>query len=299
MADPSVRDLIGQGRDLLHRGRPRDALTVFRRAATLDPQSADVHVGLSDALARLGDNAEALAAAERAVALAPETIAPLVALSVSRTLLGNKAGALEAAAAAAAIAPTHPLVLHRLVLARAAAGLDLAALAAAQRARVLRPGDPEAHNLVGLALTRLGHWREAERCFRDALGMDAESYAALNNLGLAAMHQGRHAEADDYLAMAIRDQPGRPTAIATLRANARRRLNRVTTGVISGLAAVSLTAPNEIRPLFLAAVLACIVGRRLIWRRVVGRLPVAPANVVDVNSIRLGPIPRRARKRTP
>lgn len=74
--------------------------------------------------------------------------------------------------------------------------------------------------LVGTALAattvltwrQLGHWRDDESLLRHALAVTADNYLAHNNLGVALAARGRHDEAAEHYAQAVRINPTWPEA---------------------------------------------------------------------------------------
>lgn len=112
--------------------------------------------------------------------------------------------AAQAAAKAAAARPDGAWLQAVLALTEAESGNLEAALAAQQRARQLAPGDPLHAALLARYLRRLGRPQDACRVAREALVLDQEHPAALNELGLAlaasgdpggALEQFQHAQA--------------------------------------------------------------------------------------------------------
>jgi len=95
--------------------------------------------------------------------------------------------------------PDQPEALHGLAV-LALQGRD-AAGAADLLARLVRvrPRDARAHNLLGLALSRLGKTPQAEAAFHRAVALDPESAEALANLGGALHDRRRFAEAEAAL----------------------------------------------------------------------------------------------------
>jgi tetratricopeptide (TPR) repeat protein len=95
------------------RHRFRDMLPLARRALTLEPESADVHGLLGDALLELGRYQEAFAAFDRLATLKPSASA-YARISYARELQGDLAGAIGAMELAIdAAAPGEPAALMR------------------------------------------------------------------------------------------------------------------------------------------------------------------------------------------
>jgi tetratricopeptide (TPR) repeat protein len=140
------------------RHRFDEMLSLARRALALEPQSADPHGVLGDALLELGRYREAFAAFDRLVALKPSAGA-YARVSYARELRGDLDGALEA--------------------------IELAIDAAA-------PGEPSAlmRTLAGNLLISVGRFGEAEARYREALAFVPSYSPALAGLGDMAASTG-------------------------------------------------------------------------------------------------------------
>lgn len=152
---------------------PPEALTLFKRAAGLDPHDPDYHFILGRALARAGRIAEALTACREAVQLAPQD--------------ADYHGALGA-------------VLWE-------AGAYEEAQAAFSEALRLRPDDTRFLNGLGCALTMQGQGRKAVSTFHAALRQDRGQAHVYGNLAVALWEQVRHADALRAFREAIRLRP--------------------------------------------------------------------------------------------
>jgi hypothetical protein len=83
-----------------------------------------------------------------------------------------------------------------------------AALLACERAAAIDPGSAAAWVIMGMVhLERLGDPQRAEACFRKALSIDPQSYAATADLGLALQEQGRFEAALAWYEEAIESTP--------------------------------------------------------------------------------------------
>jgi len=117
-----ARAMMLQARALQLRGGgsdPAAAVTIYRRVAALVPESAEVHLRLSEALQESEDGAGALAPARRAVALAPRNAEARAHLGLLLYQLSQKDEALAPEAArelrgAAALLPQDPELWARL-----------------------------------------------------------------------------------------------------------------------------------------------------------------------------------------
>lgn len=59
----------------------------------------------------------------------------------------------------------------------------------------LGPHSRDGHDLLGRVALRRRSWQLAETNFREALRLEPNNWASMNNLGLALKGQGRHEEA--------------------------------------------------------------------------------------------------------
>lgn len=142
------------------RHRFREMLALARRALALEPQSADVHGILGDALLELGRYREAFAAFDRLAALKPSAGA-YARVAYARELRGDRDGALEA--------------------------IELAIDSAAT-------GEPSAlmRTLAGNLLLAQRRLDDASTRYREALAFEPGYAAALSGLGDVAVARGKH-----------------------------------------------------------------------------------------------------------
>ena len=128
------------------------------RAAGLDPTEEWSHRLASVALVNLGRTLEAVDEAREAVRLAPH-------LPIVRVQLAQAMGTLPE-------------------LRRSAYDEALAAV-------TLDPTEPECHLVVADTARKLGWTRQAEAAYRQVLTMDPANAAAMNNLAVLRLQQGR------------------------------------------------------------------------------------------------------------
>jgi len=140
------------------------ALGSFRRALELNPAYATAHQWYSFLLMVLNEREEALTEIHRALDLDPASV------SIRRSV-----GFLHY------YSRQHETAIEHL-----------------QRAIAMNPTQPETYRLLGLVLTQLGRYDEAERAFRDSLS-DETAYAAAS-LGYLHGVRGRRDEAEAVLA---------------------------------------------------------------------------------------------------
>jgi len=66
---------------------------------------------------------------------------------------------------------------------------------------------------VLISVQQVQHWQDAETLFRRAVSVTEQNYLAHNNLGAALSRQGRHGEAVDQFALALKIRPGYAEAL--------------------------------------------------------------------------------------
>lgn len=222
------------------------ALAAFRRAAELDPESAEAFANLGIASARGGDDAGAVVAMERAVALDPSKTQSWLNLG----LFAVRAGRAEIARAALdqvlAREPAHDIALPEAVAlaadgARAAqlistalARLPDSVVARRLRARLLLAAGDAAAALVdidaalrvgetaplladrALALRALRRPGEAVKAAERAIARDDGEAVAHFALGAARFAQGRMADAQAAFRASLAREPAQPAVRSAL-----------------------------------------------------------------------------------
>jgi tetratricopeptide (TPR) repeat protein len=198
--DGDAIDLVLRGNalaaDVTRKENAAEAVALFKRALTLDPDNVDALVGVATQRTyqilnqyvtndreELLDEAEALIV--RAMALAPDRI-----------------GVLKA----------------RAVLLRAR-GRFVEAIVAAKSVIALNPGEPTAYRELGLNHLYQGATRKAVDCFRHAdcvAPRDRARWSWLQGLGRALMQLGQDAEAVEMMRLAVYDNANLAAARAYL-----------------------------------------------------------------------------------
>ena len=92
----------------------------------------------------------------------------------------------------------------------------------AQRVIALQPHSRDGHDLLGRVALRQRSWNLAEANFREALRLEPNNWASMNNLGLALKGQGRQEEAIAAFENAARLNP-RSDLVRTNLSSATRR----------------------------------------------------------------------------
>jgi Flp pilus assembly protein TadD len=248
---------------MLQLERPDDALDAARRAAGLDPNEEWSHRLASVALVNLGRPHDAVREAREAVHLAPHL--PIVRVQLAQAM---------------AAVPT---------MRRAAYDEALAAV-------TLDPNEPECHLVVADTARKLGWTRQAEAAYRQVLSMDPANAAAMNNLAVLRLQQGRTGEALSGFTAAAAHDPRMEVARRNVEVTAWKLLQRVTlalwittwvasalsddrSGSSSDMTLGGLPASSTLAPVFGAIIIAalCVQSWRAVpptARQFVRRLPL-------------------------
>lgn len=159
------------GEALLRARRPLEAAVAFEEASWANPSEGQYQVSLGLALWAAGRVGEAVSAFREAGRLVPREPRAVNGLGVCLMALGQVGEGLRTLRHAAALAPSSGDLHLNLGVALRATGADDEAVAALQRACDLAPGDVEAYVQLGAALDSLGRTSEARSAFGAALQM--------------------------------------------------------------------------------------------------------------------------------
>jgi tetratricopeptide (TPR) repeat protein len=194
----------GLGKVRLDEGRLTEAVADFRRAAAIEPDSAEVQANLGDALFRLGDRAEAMVHFQAALRLDPGFAGAHYNLGSALLQAGQPVAAANQFAAALRINPAYAAAQNNLGLALARLGRPAEAVPHYQEALRLKPDFPEALLNLGNAYFNAGRMEAAIAHYQAALRIDPRYAAAHHNLGFALQRVGRGEEAQAQFAEAAR-----------------------------------------------------------------------------------------------
>jgi len=205
----------------------RNGPALFQHAVAVHPESATLHVGLGEVLARGGDLSAAEEQYRRALAVDPG-------FPEAHTNLGSLLAARGQANAAlahfeAAVRSEPGVAETQINLANALAALGRREEAISLYGEVLRshPGSAEAHFNLGDALLSLGRLEEAAAHFRAALQARPGLAQAHVNLGYVLASQGRPDEAIAHFQQALAIRPGYAKAQEALRRTQTARVPKV------------------------------------------------------------------------
>ncbi|OYX29289.1 MAG: hypothetical protein B7Y99_13430 [Caulobacterales bacterium 32-69-10] len=239
-----AQDQRQQAMTALAEGRIGDALDLIGRAASADPQSADIHAVFGVILARVGDREAALAAYDQALSLDPRHAAALFNRAHLLAGIGRLDEAVRDHGQVVELNPHHPHAHYSLGATLQALGrLDEAAKAYDQAAR-LDPTLLAAHVQGAALLLTLGRFDEALAACDRALALNPAQAASWSNRGAALLALNRPQEALAAFDRAIAIDPAFPPGHAN-RGAALRELNRVVEAIAGFEQALAL-APDYV-----------------------------------------------------
>jgi tetratricopeptide (TPR) repeat protein len=268
-AGERAASLWTQADALIRVRRYGEAAERAKDAAALTPHDPRPFCEWSRALYGDGQFAEAAVMADEAIRLAPLDARGFRLRSMAlRSVAGQSSGphrvgigqeAVDSAREAVRLAPAEASGYVGLAQSLALVGLTAEADAAAQRAIRLAPGS--ASTWVAASLVALGakNWNAAIDASQRALSIDANNYAALNNLGVALRASGKGRQGTEVLARAARLQPDTLTA--------RRNLSRAGINVVRVVVLLALVPIGIVTHLGLGLYLAFAIGTNVLISR--------------------------------
>lgn len=200
-ADPDHVDALSRLGFLLARvGRRVEALSPWRRAASLRPDSAAHRYNLAELLRQLGHPAEAEAEFRAVLSLDPGWAEAHFGRANALKAAGRTADALAAYTRAVELQPAHARALYN----RGNLLREEGRVAEAERDyRMALAAEPDLTDALvnrAAALGELHRWAEAEECYRSALARRPDDPDLAASLAGAVQAQGRTAAAADILA---------------------------------------------------------------------------------------------------
>jgi tetratricopeptide (TPR) repeat protein len=203
------RALGERGLARLRLGRTAEGVLDLRRAAELDPQSAEIATNLSFGLWLQGHIPEALASAQRAVSLKPGIGAAQY--YVGRLLLltgGDRNAAIQHLERAVELTPEDVDMRFELMSAYRRRGDTVAAAAQLRILSGSRPiGDPAVTYAEGLLAGDRGQLEVAIEKFRQAVRANPRLIAARFDLGIALVRKNRWKEAAELFGELAKERP--------------------------------------------------------------------------------------------
>ena len=180
------------------------------------------HAGLK--LSASGRHVEAIAQYERALSVQPDDARVLFALGNTARTLGMAAPAAEFFRRVLAQEPGRLEAVVSLANLLRAQGQFDAAMALLNPALARDPGSPELWLTLGSTHREIGNIMEAERCYREAVGLRGDYAEALGNLADVLTDRGETAQALALYDKAVRQAPD----------NAQAKLNRAVLHLLDG-----------------------------------------------------------------
>jgi protein O-mannosyl-transferase len=168
--DPDGSDAHEKAASLLQqRGKIAEAIEHYRIVVQLNPNAVEARDNLAAGLVNQGKTGEAVQHFRKLLELAPERNETRLKLGTILALQGRIAEAAQILMQAAAIEPNDSKVLLRLGQVLAAQGQVSEALPYFRQVVRLRSDDAEAHESLGKALLEIGQKEEATRHLQDAV----------------------------------------------------------------------------------------------------------------------------------
>jgi serine/threonine protein kinase/tetratricopeptide (TPR) repeat protein len=193
-----------------------EAISFYRAALALRPQSPGVHLNLGAALKDRGRLAEAEAEYRAAIRFRPNFFAPHNNLGYALADMGRLDEALAAFQEAIRLKKDSPEALCGLARCLGEKGRLDESITASREAIRLKPGGNLGYDLLGIAMAQLGRWDEALDAFQAATRLKPESAPSHFNLGNALAQLSRMDEAIAAYREAICLMPDYPAAYNNL-----------------------------------------------------------------------------------
>jgi tetratricopeptide (TPR) repeat protein len=195
------------GLALAQTGAVVDAEAAYRRAVEIRPHSADLHFELAQFLRSSRRPEDAIREYEETLRLKADHADAYYGIGICSSDLKRSADAQRAYEAALRIRPKFAEVLNNLGVVFEEKGQGDQAKQSYYAALAERPGWPEALNNLGVVLAGEGNYEEAEKHYRQALAAAPDSASVLNNLGNTLRSQGKLDEAVEVLRRACELRP--------------------------------------------------------------------------------------------
>ena len=227
--EPNFASPLQRAKAALDLRRPDEALRHLDRALATAPHDDRLWCLRAQAMLQLDKPDDALEAARRAAGLDPTEEWSHRLASVALVNLGRSQEAVDEAREAVRLAPHLPIVRVQLAQAMATMPeLRRSAYDEALAAVTLDPTEPECHLVVADTARKLGWTRQAEAAYRQVLTMDPANAAAMNNLAVLRLQQGRTADALSGFTAAAAHDPRMEVARRNVEVTAWKLLQRVT-----------------------------------------------------------------------
>ena len=209
MAEPAdaLRLDVAQAQVLIDLGRHAEAVPLLQRAIARWPAGPTAYCLLALCFIELRQPKNAEAMARSAIGIAPEMEWPHRVRSLALRAMRKRRDALSEAQEAVRLAPNHAVVLAALGVMQLENRKFDEATRSAQAAVRLSPETVEGHALLADIAFARRRWREAEPLYRQALAIEPNNWALMNNFGVTLTHLGRKPEAMEIFEKAVRLDP--------------------------------------------------------------------------------------------
>ncbi len=184
-----------------------DAMEMYQQSLRINPNNADAHINIGNAVLQLGQVAKAREEYQKAAQLRPGFAEAHHNLGVVLSRLGRWREAREQWEQAVQIDPNYADAHVNLGIALAQAGDMEGAVGHLTRALQIKPDNVEALNDLGNVMMGLGRVQEAVSCYEQALRLKPDSVQAHNNMGIALTRLSRVAEAITHWKRAVEIDP--------------------------------------------------------------------------------------------
>jgi predicted O-linked N-acetylglucosamine transferase (SPINDLY family) len=196
------------GDALMGQGKSDEAVAAYRQAISIKPDFAEPHSNLGNALTGQGKLDEAIAAYRQAISIKPTLAEPHCNLGGALAAQGKLDEAVAAYRRAIGIKSDFAGAHSNLALVLIGQGKFDEAIAACRRAIGLKPDFAAAHFTLGDALSGQGKLDEAVAAYRQAIRIGHPNIASIHcNLGNALMGQGKSDDAVAAYRQAISIKP--------------------------------------------------------------------------------------------
>lgn len=214
------------GKALHDRGKPDEAISCYQQAISIDPDSVTAHINLGNALTAVGKCDEAIISCRNALELQPGSAEAYHNLANALENLNRDEEAVTAYRRALELKPDFATAHynHGNLLSRLRKPEE--AIKCYEQAITICPDYAEAYNNLGTAKNDISRPEEAIVCFQKALEVRPQFVEALNNLGITLMGRERYEEAVLAFKQAVQIRPDSSLSVGNL-ARVYEKLNRL------------------------------------------------------------------------
>ena len=188
-------------------GKLDEAVESFRKAVSIKPDYAEAHSNLGNVLQECGEIDDAVASYKKAITIEPDHAGLHNNLGNALFELGKLDEALESLRNALTIAPDSAETHSNLGNVLQEREQLEEALASYNKSLAIKPSSFRVHFNLGNVLQGLGQLNEAEKSYNSALTIKPDFAEAHNNLGIVLQDQDKHSDAFIHFRSAIKINP--------------------------------------------------------------------------------------------